>query len=155
MPIKLNPEKHEEKLKFLDERLYPARNAVNNALREAGLKYAETSILWDVISIIEDYPESPIPVAHRVIVMYDVTSDQTLFGQLRLAVTKLNELFVEASRLNVETVVNQDVDLLDALPEDIELEEYNGRFALVIKVSSPNLDDELLPLEIEQEDEEV
>ncbi|MCP3686623.1 MAG: hypothetical protein GY861_28630 [bacterium] len=142
MAVKLNLKKHESKLRFIDEKLYPARDKVNNLLKEAGLRYIETSILWDVVSIIEDYPDTPIAIAHKVIIMYDVAGDQTIFGQLRIAVIQLNELFVEASKNGVSLDARQDLLMLDAM-EDMESEEYTGRFGLCILITSPNLEDEI------------
>ena len=139
---KLDLKRYEEKLTFLEKTLYIQRDALNELLLEAGRTRIHHNFLFDIIDIRETSPDATIESAHKVITMFDVLGDVTLQQKLKHANEELNSSLIESSRLGITLDLAQNIVYLDELPKSEE-EEYTGRWALILEITAPNLDEAL------------
>ena len=137
---KLDVQKYEARLDFLQNELYGKRDELNALFLEAGRAETFHNFLFEVNDIHAKYPDAQLDVAHRVTVIYDVCGELTLQGKLRNTTEELNVLLEQASRINIRLDLAQNITYLDEIPTD-EGEEYNGRWALILEISAPNLDE--------------
>lgn len=142
MAAKLDVQKYEARLDFLQNELYTKRDELNNLFLESGKSGMFHNFLFEVNDIHEKYPDALLDIAHKVTVICDVCGELTLQGKLRNTTVELNTLLEEASKINIRLDLAQNIVYLDEIPTG-EDEEYTGRWALVIEISAPNLDEAL------------
>lgn len=139
---KLNVKKYEERLSFLENELYVKRDQLNELYHDAGMQNVYHNFLFETSDIRDAYEDAELDVAHMIRSVGDYGADVTLQGKIRNTTEEINTLLEQASRIGIRLDLAQDILYLDTLPANDE-EEYTGRWAVVLEIRAPNLDDSI------------
>lgn len=131
---KLDVERYERMGTFFQKVLTPSFDAMNALMRKCG----EDGYIHDFIVEQKVVDEQYTMTAHQITAMLDVKSPIDTIAQMRKLIDELNEQLQEAVRLELLINLVKDIDLIDYNPDE-QTENYQGRYAYILRAEAPNL----------------
>lgn len=131
---KLDIERYERMGAFFQKVLQPSLQSINQLMRKCG----EDGYLHDYVVEQKVVSEEYTMTAHQITMMLDVKSPIETIAQMRKLIDELNEQLQEAVRLELLINLVKDIDLIDFNPDE-DVENYNGRYAYILRADAPNL----------------
>jgi len=135
---KINIQKYESWLKFLEGSLYIKRDQLNALFSEAGEQSIYHNFGFQLQDISEHQPQPELSAAHQIEVSLRVSAPVTLYERLRTTEDEMNTLLIQAAVMGLQLDLAQHVIWMDEIPENPE-ENYSGRFALLLDITAPNI----------------
>lgn len=135
---KINIQKYEGWLNFLQDVLYPKQDQLNALFLEAGEEGLYHNFFFRLKELREEFPTSELDAAHQVVLAIDPSATVALYERIRTLYFDLNNQLVEAAKMGLQLDLAQHVRWIDGAPEDEE-DIASARYALILDVSAPNI----------------